>query len=426
MTTRLDLAIAKHPDQEAAIRLFAERDPSGNLKYLHWQLKVLTSGQALAPEIADVTDLFHRFSGQSAGQRRPHSRRQDIIRPDLYSYAPKDLAALHELLRKAKRAQDKKRRARERLYRIEGAVEADVVYESADLIVRHIKNKAASVHYGLGTKWCIAMNRENYFSDYDAHNATFFFFERKTPRGDDFDKCAVMVERSISGWGVRVSGFTALDECVDLFGLAIMYGGSHVFDIFRSIYERSRSYPGSPLSRVYAGTATAEQLSQSLDAINTLSFYDVERLLLAICCNDAASWPLLARILHEVVSIAQRRTKLRKYRRSGHLIRRVRAAASIHPQVPEEERVALTKKLRQCHVNTSTIRIDRDDEGVHVVYRMRGEPDRRIIRGRRHYRRRRWTPSQMERHAGVLERRAKRLRVKLKTMKAKAKKKGKR
>ena len=84
---------------------------------------------------------------------------------------------------------------REKLYRIEGSVEADVVYDSDDLIVRHIKNKNASMHYGHATKWCISMTQEGYFEDYETHNATFFFFERKKPQGDEFDKACLMIPR---------------------------------------------------------------------------------------------------------------------------------------------------------------------------------------------------------------------------------------
>ncbi len=67
MSTRLDLALQKHPDHEVGIRLLAERDPSGNLKYLDWAGKILASGQALAPEVSDVIDLFHRFARRSPG-----------------------------------------------------------------------------------------------------------------------------------------------------------------------------------------------------------------------------------------------------------------------------------------------------------------------------------------------------------------------
>ncbi len=92
MSSRLDSVLKKHPEHEPWIRLFASRDPSGNLKYLDWSMKVLISGQALAPEIADVVDLFHLYNGRSTGSRREHIH----IRSDIHSYLPHQLANLRD------------------------------------------------------------------------------------------------------------------------------------------------------------------------------------------------------------------------------------------------------------------------------------------------------------------------------------------
>src|SRR5258706_2076984 len=292
MSTRLDLVLQKLPEHEEGIRLLASRDPSGNLKYLDWGAKVLESGQALAPEVADIIELFHRFRG--------------LVRPDLYTYQPKDLSFLRSRLFKHRRAVDRKRRERERLYRIEGAVEADTVYDSADLIVRHIKNKQASVHYGLGTKWCISMLREGYFEDYETHNATFFFFERKAPVGDDFDKVALVMPRNHAD-PCRHEAFTAGDRRIDMINLARVHG-PRVFDIFRDVYERSARHPPSTMSQVYAGTATAEQLAAAFAAIaqGHVNPEELGTALQAICCNDAAPQSLLAELLRRatVLSLA--------------------------------------------------------------------------------------------------------------------------
>ena len=141
------------------------------------------------------------------------------VHPDINTYRPQDFARLRDLLSKMKKAQDAKRKKREKLYRIQGGVEADVVYDSDDLIVRHIKNKNASVHYGHATKWCISMSREGYFEDYETHNATFFFFERKKALGDEHDKvCLVMFRVDIRG--EETTAFNALDRRMDMFALA--------------------------------------------------------------------------------------------------------------------------------------------------------------------------------------------------------------
>ena len=387
MSTRLDQLLQKYPAHEDGIRTLAVRDPSGNLKYLDWGARVLTSGQAMAGEIADVIALFHQFNGRIFDRRRRH-----VIRRDLYSYRPQDLASLRDNLLKIKRSQDRKRRQREKLYKLEGPVDVDVVYDSPDLVVRHIKNKQASVHYGLGTKWCISMKCEGYFEDYESHNATFFFFERKVPVGDEFDKVALMMPRNEDGdrrCPESASAFTTLDEQVDMMVLAEVHG-PRVFDIFRECYERSERYPGSVVCRVYQGTATAEQLTATFDTLSDkLNPYETEVLIEAICCNGAAPPSLLEEISRRASSLAMaawkrfekqsRRGGLRRRHRVRHikrgrrnstneLMRTVSAAIAIHPQTPAELRDKVVKSLRKRRIRLDDIRLVKRSGHVGVAY----------------------------------------------------------
>jgi len=421
--TRLDLAIQKHPDHADGIRLFGERDPAGNLKYLDWQLRVLVSGQALAPEIADVVDLFHKYKNVRADRRR-----RDGVRHDLYSYRPQDLASLRTALLKRKRAAERKIKQRERLYKIEGTVEADVLYESPDLVVRHVRNKQASAHYGRSTKWCIAMTREGYFDDYDTHNAVFFFVERTTPQHDEYDKSCILVGRGEYVEGLQC--FNALDIQVDPMQLAKAYG-RRIFHILDLIYARSESYPGSFTARLFAGTATAEQLQQVFATER-----DNARVTEAVCCNDAAPWSILERVVRlvskkktEKKTREARRRRRRRHRRPHSAM----AALSIHPNVPTEVREQLSKKLRQRHVLTDTIRIEKSYDGVGVVYRMRGESmtvpgheRRRVHQVARHLRH--FSLSELVRRVGMFQNMVKRTKkaVQKKRREIAAKKKRKR
>jgi len=419
MSRRLDVLIQAHPDREEAIRELASRDPSGNLKYLDWQVKVLVSGQALAPEIADVIDLFHEFN------ERWLDRRQRV-RSDIYSYRPQDLANLRNALLKLKRAQDRKRKKRERLYHIEGPIEAEVIYDSPELIVRHIKNKNASVHYGLGTKWCIAMAREGYFEDYETNNATFFFFERKVKKRDAYDKVALVVPRDNSYVVTAMDAFTSLDDRVDVMALAAAYGLC-VFDIFRAIYVHAERYPGSLTSQVYAGKATAEQLTATYETVAKceLNFYETASLLTAICCNDAAPKTLLDDILHNVKKIALvtygrmlrmnrrrkgrnlRSTKGDRYAQDAWLS--VAAAMAIHPNVEAADQKDLLKVLRRHRI--SHVNIHRRYRGGRVdISCHRGA----TLRGRRlRHRRRQPTLRELTLFADRYERRALRTRKKI-------------
>jgi len=411
MSTRLDVLLQKHPEHEEPIRALAARDPSGSQKYLGWGVKMLVARQALAPEIADVIDLFHQFAGRwiNDGVR---ARARVQIRPDIYSYRPQDMASLRDNLLKMKRAQDRKRRKREKLYKIEGSVDVDVVYDSSDLIVRHIKNKNASVHYGLGTKWCISMMQAGHFEEYESHNATFFFFERKVPVGDEYDKVALAVPRTMEGargWhATTVDAFTSLDERVDMMQLARVHG-SRVFDIFRDVYERSERYPGSVVFQVNQGKASAEQLLATFDTIKSgkIDPYEMESLLESVCCNDAAASTLLEDIYHHASALVlaawrkfDRRSRAGGLRRRRRMRRRkggrrnsttqlmgtLSAAIAIHPNTPDELRQTIVKALKRKRIAVGSIRTTMRSGNISVVY---GNGIRGAVRIRHgHYRRR--------------------------------------
>jgi len=429
MTTRLDLALQKYPEHADAIRLLGARDPSGNLKYLDWGAKMLASKQALAGEIADVIELFHQFGAQRFAN--PPRRRRDRVSPDLYSYRPQDFAGLRDTLIKLKRAKDRKQKKRERLYRIEGAVEADVIYDSPDLVVRHIKNKEASVHYGLGTRWCISMLREGYFEDYDSHNATFFFFERKLPGGgriDEFDKVAIMMPRSEGE--MMVEAFTSADRRVDMIQLAKRYG-VRVFDIFREVYERTERYPGSAMSRVYAGRATREELETVFAGIPkaSMSFYETDALLEAICCNPEAPLTLLEEVVKRASALStaawkrSARGRVRRSRRKHSTVelkRTLMAALFLHHAVPPELRINLGKELRRRRIAINNIHSTKVNGRVGVSYQNPTHGHR--VRYARRRRVRNMTPRELGIFAERYERRAAKLRQRIAKLVEKGKK----
>jgi hypothetical protein len=180
---RVEDAKKKYPKLEKDVDYFVGREPKGsNSKYLDWELKILSAKQALAPEIADVIDLFDRYS-------------VNLKKKDVNSYSAQEFTKLRDdLFDLAKRKSKKKEKTKEK-YEVEGC-EADVVYEDDEHRVLHIKNKAASVHYGLGTKWCITMKNQHYFEDYDKNNTVFFFILNKSKlREDPTYKIAVSIPR---------------------------------------------------------------------------------------------------------------------------------------------------------------------------------------------------------------------------------------
>ena len=362
-----------------------------------------------------------------------------MIRHDIYAYRPQDLAKLRDDLLKLKRAQDRKRRKRERLYKLDGEMDVDVVYDSDDLIVRHIKNKQASCHYGLGTKWCISMRGADYFEDYETHNATFFFFERKVPVGDEYDKMALMVPRKgPDGHLVEsIQAFTSLDEEVDVMVLARVHG-PRVFDIFRAVYERSEQYPGSAMFQVYAGIANQADLEAVWASIGKLNQYEVESAIEAICCNEATTWPMLEEIARRAPALSlaaarkqKRRRGLRRRRNMSQarlrrlkkqvaeLAQTVSAAIAIHPNTPADVREKVVKELRRKHIKLVDIRLTNYGGLVGIVYKDRGVHGRRASYRRRY--RRRFTLSALRRRIRMFVNGAKRARKMLKTAERKKK-----
>jgi hypothetical protein len=67
---KLENLQTKYPDHADEIKELSERDPSSTKKYLEYAVKVLVSGQALAPEIGDVIVLFHKFQNKFEPRER--------------------------------------------------------------------------------------------------------------------------------------------------------------------------------------------------------------------------------------------------------------------------------------------------------------------------------------------------------------------
>ena len=96
-----DQLLKKFPDQKEAVEFFVQRAPNGNLKYVEWELKMLMTHQAMKEEIADVVDLFNKFS-------------QKLDKKDIYQYQPQELAALREKLFAIREEQQGRRQERQK------------------------------------------------------------------------------------------------------------------------------------------------------------------------------------------------------------------------------------------------------------------------------------------------------------------------
>jgi 3-methyladenine DNA glycosylase AlkC len=307
---RKDQALKKYPEYKQEIEYFIQRDPSKNLKYLAWELKVLSSGQALAPEIADVVDLFHRYS-------------TNLSNRDLNSYSPEQFTKLRDDLFQIQEKQTQKAKKVEERYRLPEACEADTVYESDSLIVRLIRNKAASVHYGLNTQWCISMKSKTYFEDYDMSNVVIFFVIRKQALNDPFDKLAIVYQRDLINNEIeQTQFFDAQDRTVSQAMCSQVYGPE-----FEKIEQVTKTLaarvPKSLLAKLASNEVTVDEITKAYAWCNTQEHNEgTQRILRLIAENPSTPTKVLEALAKD------------KY---------VRFSVAMNPSIPAKVLEALAK-----------------------------------------------------------------------------------
>jgi hypothetical protein len=248
----------KYPQYEDEIKYFIENEPQGtNSKYLPWQLKILASEQALHPEIADVVKLFDRYKA-------------NLKIKDINAYTPDKFTQLRdELFDIEKKRGEKKEKAKEK-YQIEGDRDANVIYDDDEYRVYHIENKAASMHYGSGTKWCITMKNKAYFEDYTATNVVFFFIISKLKTIEDPSyKIAIAVPRNVTNNVVnkeQVQYFDALDTKL-VQSEAKTKIGPKFDEMLAKALSVAASAPKSLIARIASGEGTPEDCTEYYEYI---------------------------------------------------------------------------------------------------------------------------------------------------------------
>lgn len=284
-----DDLLEQYPQYAEQIEYFKERDPSGNLKYLKWEVYILKSGQALAPEIADVVDLFHKYGSLSTSKRTdPNDPRTAVQIPilerkDLYSYKSEDFTDLRDrLMIGAGLVKEKKEKTKTYKEKPPSSEEAPIVYGGDDtrFSVVHIRTKKASMSYGRGTKWCITMGMQGYWEDHESNNDVFFFIidkyemeeidKGKDPKtSDPLYKIAAQVNRDVNDNVVGITFWNALNQTA-MYIAVEKYIGSDFLPVVDTIIPISRKWPKSILARLGTGIATTEECSQ---IFSELKFY---------------------------------------------------------------------------------------------------------------------------------------------------------
>jgi len=242
---RKEDVLAAFPKLSKEIEKFCEQDPSGNLKYLLWQTKILDSGQALTQEIIDVTKLFDKY-------------KENLPKKDINQYSVKEFTDLRDLLFKIKDKKTKKKS----LYKIDEAPDTQTVYEDESCKLLLIKNKAASVHFGNGARWCISMNNASYFEDYDSSNVVFFFLLSKQLAKETSVnyKIAISNQRDVDNNIIEQIFWNSNDYQIDYMSLSSDY--PNISKIKSIIDNLAPQQPKSILAKVTDNTATEKEIEK--------------------------------------------------------------------------------------------------------------------------------------------------------------------
>ena len=152
---RLEDIIAKYPEWENEIQEMAKEDPSGNLKYLAWQMKQLGKGF----HIYDVMNYINRFHLLS---------KKDAI-------SPKDINSYEDFWDLEKAVEAVEEKESETQLRKKAKSGANKVYDDEWFSIIHPKTKESACFYGKGTEWCITMLTDDHFNNYRNAASDFLF-----------------------------------------------------------------------------------------------------------------------------------------------------------------------------------------------------------------------------------------------------------
>ena len=279
---RLEDVKKKYPEVDPiTIEQLASRDPSGNNKYLDWMVKQKKSG-AILPTIIKYTNLFHKnvnkltkeffdelikekkwewilTDNSSIAKERLAKVFQKIYKSpkDINNYEDFDLTStiLNNVDSKLTKSEVKK-------------LEANVLYNSDDLLIMIPKSYRASCYYGAGTKWCTT-NKEsdNHFKNYTNKGTLIYVINKKEPETNPWYKTAFLIEKANGS----VTAYDAPDHPTDI-NIAAEKLGSN-WEIIRDViveYLYKNELKG--IENLYFGQDLIAWLeSKGIDPLKTLN-----------------------------------------------------------------------------------------------------------------------------------------------------------
>jgi hypothetical protein len=224
----------KYPDVD--VDALASQDPSRKNKYLEWMVKQMNNGHRIEDLVPTVTYF--------------HNNVQKFKSKDINSY--KDLKDLED---EVKNISFNGKQSRGEIKST-----AQKVVNSDEWKVIRPETKKACQKYGAGTKWCITMGDADYWEDYTGNNVIFYYFLRKKPFGDKFDKIAVAIDRDENNNIVGKEAFDAADDPIDDDELNELIGE----ELISQIENDAEAVPETAMSRLVNNKLSGDEINTAL------------------------------------------------------------------------------------------------------------------------------------------------------------------
>ena len=222
LENRIDDVKKKYPNVPSeVIEEFASNDPSGTNKYLDWMVYTKSIGIGTSNVIKNI-NLFHKNINKLTKEffdefikenkfkwlltdnspvaktfQNIYKSPKDINTYKDYGIASVIFKSVDNVLSKS----DVKK------------LEANVLYNSDDLLIMIPKSHRASCYYGAGTKWCTT-NKEsdNYFKNYTNKGTLIYVINKKEPETNPWYKTAFLIEKENG----KVQAYDAPDHPTDI------------------------------------------------------------------------------------------------------------------------------------------------------------------------------------------------------------------
>ena len=167
---RVEDAKAKFPQDADVIDYFVSQDPSGNNKYLNWEMKVYKQLPPDAP--AELKERHKELIANLIKGFHQHAPRLQMR--DINQY--KSLADLNTAVSPLIKASEEK--AAEKLKQEEGSLK---LYEDADWLMIIPLTYEASCKYGANTQWCVASrDTKEHFKSYTKSGLLIYLIHKKS------------------------------------------------------------------------------------------------------------------------------------------------------------------------------------------------------------------------------------------------------